>query len=48
MTYKDCQFYSEEKCIAADLISCDFEKDDYKLCLRYRLYFLNPQIMQLR
>lgn len=48
MTNKECQFYSEDKCIAADLIPCDYEKDDYKQCLRYRLYFLKPQMMQLR
>lgn len=48
MINKECQFYSEEKCIAADLTLCDFEKDDYKQCLRYKLYFLKPQMVQLR
>ncbi len=48
MTKEECQFYTDKKCIATDMISCDLEKDDYKQCLRYRLYFLRPQIMQLR
>lgn len=48
MTKDPCELFSEGKCLAADLISCDFDKEDYKQCLRYRLYFLRPQIMQLR
>lgn len=45
---EECEFYSKEKCAAADMIACDFEGKDYKKCLRYRLYFIKPQTMQLR
>jgi len=48
MSNKECEYFSEEKCIVADLINCDCEKDDYKQCLRYRLSLIRPQIMQLR
>ncbi|KCZ70796.1 hypothetical protein ANME2D_02821 [Candidatus Methanoperedens nitroreducens] len=48
MTSEKCSYYSEEKCIAADLVPCDFQGNDFKECLRYRLYFLRPQMMQIR
>ena len=44
----DCEFYSDSKCIAADLEPCDFEGENSKKCLRYRVYYLRPQTMQLR
>ncbi len=44
---EECQFYTEGDCIA-DMINCDFKGEDYKKCLRYRVYFLKPQSMQLR
>jgi hypothetical protein len=45
---EECRFYSEGKCMAADLEYCDFEGKDYEKCLRYRIYHLRPQTMQLR
>ncbi|VVB85132.1 Uncharacterised protein [uncultured archaeon] len=48
MTSEKCNFYSDEKCIASDLEPCDFQGENFKECLRYRLHFLRPQIMQLR
>lgn len=48
MANKECEFYSNKKCIAADLELCDYNDKDYKKCLRYRLYFLNPQVMGLK
>ncbi len=44
----ECELLSEEKCLAAELIPCDCEKEDYKQCLRYRLYLIRPQVIQLR
>ena len=44
----ECELLSEEKCLAADLIPCDYEKEDHKQCLRYRLHLIRPQVMQLR
>lgn len=43
-----CRFYSEGKCMAADLEDCDFNGNNHEKCLRYRVYYLNPQTMQLR
>lgn len=49
MTKEECQLYSDKKCIATDLTEeCDYEKDDHEKCLRYRVYFLRPPVMQLR
>lgn len=48
MPSEKCNFYSDEKCVAADLTPCDFNGDNFKQCLRYRLYFIRPQSMQLR
>lgn len=49
MSNKDnCEFYSDGKCMAAELESCDFEGDNSGKCLRYRVYYLRPQTMQLR
>ena len=48
MSAQKCNFCSDEKCVAADLVPCDFEGDNFKECLRYRLYFIRPQSMQLR
>lgn len=45
---KECRFYSDDKCIAADLELCDFEGENHEKCLRYRVYYLKPQTMQLR
>lgn len=45
---EECRFYSGSKCIAADLELCDFEGENHEKCLRYRLYYLKPQTMQLR
>lgn len=45
---EECRLYSESKCIAADLENCDFEGEDHEKCLRYRVYHLRPQTMQLR
>lgn len=43
-----CEFYSDSKCIAADLELCDFEGEHTEKCLRYRVYYLSPKTMQLR
>lgn len=48
MKIEMCNFCSDEKCVAADLEPCDFHGDNFKECLRYRLYFVKPQLMQLR
>ncbi len=48
MSVEKCQFSSEEKCTATDLEPCDFKGENFKECLRYRLYFIRPQLMQLR
>jgi hypothetical protein len=48
MAFEKCNFYSDRKCVAADLEPCDFQGDNHKECLRYRLYFLKPQLMQMR
>lgn len=45
---EECRFYSGNKCIAADLELCDFEGENHEKCLRYRIYYLKPQTMQLR
>lgn len=45
---EECRFYSEGKCIAADLEPCDFEGENHEKCLRYRLYFIKPKMVQLR
>ena len=45
---EECRFYSDYKCIAADLELCDFEGENHEKCLRYRVYYLKPQTMQLR
>jgi hypothetical protein len=45
---EECRLYSESKCVAADLESCDFEGEDNEKCLRYRVHNLRPQTMQLR
>jgi hypothetical protein len=44
----ECRFYSDSKCIAADLELCSFEGDNYEKCLCYRVYYLKPQVTQLR
>ncbi|MBZ0176279.1 MAG: hypothetical protein OIN84_04475 [Candidatus Methanoperedens sp.] len=43
-----CNFFSDEKCTACDLEPCDFKEDNFEKCLRYKLHFLRPQLMQLR
>ncbi|MDO9098922.1 MAG: hypothetical protein Q7U60_12485 [Candidatus Methanoperedens sp.] len=48
MPCEKCTFCSGDKCTAADLEPCDFTGDNFKECLRYRLYFIRPQVMQLR
>ncbi|MCX9085144.1 MAG: hypothetical protein OIN87_10145 [Candidatus Methanoperedens sp.] len=48
MPFENCNYCSDEKCTAADLEICDFKGKDFKDCLRYKLYFLRPQLMQLR
>jgi len=48
MQFEKCNFCSGEKCTASDLESCDFKGDDFQKCLRYKLHFLRPQLMQLR
>ncbi len=45
---EECRFYSDNKCIAADLEICDFDGESYEKCLRYRVYYLKPQMTQLR
>lgn len=45
---EECRFYSKGDCTAADMVPCNFEGEDYKKCLQYRLYFIRPQAMQLR
>ena len=45
---EECRFYSDHKCIAADLEHCDFEGENHEKCLCYRIYYLKPQTMQLR
>ena len=45
---EECRFYSDSKCIAADLEHCDFEGENHEKCLCYRMYYLKPQTMQLR
>ena len=45
---EECKFYSDSKCIAADLELCDFNGDNHEKCLRYRLYFLKPQMVQIK
>ncbi len=47
MNKEECQLYSDKNCLAQDLEPCDYE-GDYKQCLRYRVYFLRPPVMQLR
>lgn len=47
-TNRECKFYSESKCVAADLELCDLEGENYEKCLRYRLYYIRPQTIQLR
>jgi len=48
MAIEKCNFCSDEKCVASDLEPCDFQGNNFKECLRYRLYFIKPQLMQLR
>jgi len=48
MSSQTCIFRSDENCTAADLEPCDFKKENFQECLRYRLHFLRPQLMQLR
>jgi hypothetical protein len=48
MAFEKCNFCSGDKCTAADLEPCDFQGDNFKECLRYRLHFIRPQFMQLR
>jgi hypothetical protein len=48
MPSEKCTFYSGEKCTAANLEPCDFEGDNFKECLRYRLYYIRPQAIQFR
>jgi hypothetical protein len=45
---EECRFYSDSKCLASDLENCDFEGEHYEKCIRYRVYCLRPQTMQLR
>jgi len=44
----ECRFYSSGKCIAADLELCYFEGENHEKCLCYRVYYLKPQLTQLR
>lgn len=44
---EECQFYSKGDCIA-DMIPCDYTGKNFKDCLRYKVYYLKPQTMQLR
>jgi len=48
MPVENCTFCSDDKCTATDLELCDFAGENFKECLRYRLHFLRPQLMQLR
>ncbi|VVB54981.1 Uncharacterised protein [uncultured archaeon] len=48
MPNEKCTFFSAEKCTACDLEPCDFSGDTFEKCLRYKLHFLRPQLMQLR
>lgn len=48
MTEDKCNFFSENKCMTKDLEPCDFIGDNFKECIRYKLYFLRPPIIQLR
>ncbi len=48
MSSEECNFYSDKKCIATDLELCDFTGDNFKECLRYRVYYLKPKLVQLR
>jgi hypothetical protein len=47
MAKEDCPLYSASECLA-EMITCDYKENDYKLCLRYRVHNLKPGIMQLR
>ncbi|MBE0522554.1 MAG: hypothetical protein IBX39_09865 [Candidatus Methanoperedenaceae archaeon] len=49
MACENCELCTGEKCIAADLHPCDFAGENFKQeCRRYQLYYLRPQVMQLR
>ena len=48
MLSEKCEFCSGDKCTAADLVPCDFKGENFKECLRYRLYYIRPQALQLR
>lgn len=48
MAFEKCDLCSGEKCTGADLVPCDFKGDNFKECLRYRLYFTRTKFMQLR
>ncbi|MCZ7394603.1 MAG: hypothetical protein ABOK23_01395 [Candidatus Methanoperedens sp.] len=48
MPSEKCTFHSGNECTAANLEPCDFKGDNFKECLRYRLYFIRPQAMQFR
>ena len=45
---EDCTMYSHQKCAANDLQECDFEGDDFKDCLRYKVKNLSTDFTQLR
>lgn len=45
---QDCTMCSQQKCTANDLRMCDFEGDDFKDCLRYKVKNLSTEFTQLR
>jgi hypothetical protein len=45
---QDCTMCSHQKCTANDLQMCDFEGDDFKDCLRYKVKNLSTEFTQLR
>ena len=45
---EDCTMYSHRKCAENDLQPCDFEDDDFKDCLRYKVKNLSTEFTQLR
>lgn len=45
---EDCPLYASEKCMANELQPCDFQRNDFHDCLRYKVKNLSTEYTQLR
>ncbi|HUW68528.1 MAG TPA: hypothetical protein VMW20_10900 [Candidatus Nanoarchaeia archaeon] len=44
----NCPMFTDEKCMANDLLLCDFQGNDFHDCMRYKVKNLSTEFTQLR